>query len=144
MKKYLTIITAALAFQAHACDVTYNSASEVANKVLNKNGWGFKNYEKICAKLKKANAALVIEGDATVLGNKSIAWASVTLKDLNTMIFTNEYAGLSTQTNDYASVDKAETLLMTAINNAVETVNFDMAIQSLNESRKKVREAYSR
>lgn len=143
-KKYILIIAAAFAFQAQACDVSFNTASQVVSKVLRANGWGFQNYEKVCAKLKKANVALVINGEAAVLNGTSIAWATANLKDLNTMVFTNEYGGVSTRYNTHASAETAESILPTAINEAVNSMDIDKAIQSLNESRNKVRQAYSK
>jgi len=134
----------ALPFQAGACSVNYNSSTEVVLKVVRQNGWGFDNYDQICQKLAAANAALVIDGQATVLGNKSIAWATVSLKDKTLMVFTNDFGGSSTKTNDYASQDKAEELLMQAINSAVDSMGVDKALRSLAESRRQAKAAYSR
>jgi hypothetical protein len=94
--------------------------------------------------LRAANAALLVDGQATVLGGKSIAWASVKLREKNLTIFTADYGGKSTQTNDYASIDKADSMLITAINRAVESVDVDKAIKSLAEQRSLVKAAYSK
>ncbi|HEX3638006.1 MAG TPA: hypothetical protein VHV99_21500 [Paraburkholderia sp.] len=131
-------------FQAHACNVTYSTASDSVDKAITEQGWDFKNYDIICEKLRAANAALLVDGQATVLGGKSIAWASVKLREKNLTIFTADYGGKSTQTNDYASIDKADSMLITAINRAVESVDVDKAIKSLAEQRSLVKAAYSK
>ncbi|MCD0422882.1 hypothetical protein LOC51_37215 [Rubrivivax sp. JA1024] len=139
------VAAAAVSFQAAAaCNVTYNTASDKIVKVVRQNGWGFDNYDVICKKLNAANAVLYIHGQATVLGNQSIGWAAVGLKDKNLMIFTNEYSGLSTSTHEYASQDKAEELLMEAINAAVGNVDLDKALASLADSRRQAKAAYGR
>lgn len=146
MLKKLALVAALCAapFQAGACSVNYNTSTDLIVKIVRQNGWGFDNYDQICQKLAAANAVLVIDGQATVLGNKSIAWATVMLKDKSLMVFTNEFGGSSTKTNDYASQDKAEELLMQAINSAVDSMGLDKALRSLAESRRQAKAAYSR
>lgn len=144
IKKIIVICAAISSFQAQACDVINNTATDDVRAAIRKNGWGFNNYNVICEKLRRANAVLVTDGFATVLSNRAIAWATVGLKDRDLMIFTNEYGGSSTKTNDYASMDTAKKMLMESINDAVNNMDVDKAIQSLNESRRQAKAAYSR
>lgn len=81
---------------------------------------------------------------ATVLGGRAIAWASVTLRDKNLPISTAEFGGRSTFFNTTASMHVAEATLPTAINNAVDNMDVDQAIASLNASRNTVRAAHKK
>ena len=144
IKQMLILCAFSASFAGLACDVTHSTADENVRKIVKENGWGFHHYDAVCEKLRRANAALVTDGDATVLGNKSIAWATVGLKDKELMVFTNAFGGSSTKTNDYASMDTARKMLMEAINSAVNNMDLDKAIQSLNENRRQVKQAYSR
>lgn len=144
IKKLIFSSIACASIYANACTVNYVTSEDVVIKVIGKYKWGFSNYDAVCEKLRRANAVILVKGDATVLGNKSIAWATVNLKDGDLMIFTNSYGGNSTTVNGYASIDRAEQLLMQSINDAVDSMDVDSAIRSLNEARKKVRAAYSR
>lgn len=140
----LSAMTFALQAQAENCEITDNTANKMISAVLNEHGYSFDGYEQVCQKLKKANAAIVIGGSAGILGDISFAWAEVSLKDKNTMIFTNEYSGSMTKSNSKANMETAKLLLLEAINGAIGNVDFDNAIQSLNESRRQVKAAYSR
>ncbi|WP_233853509.1 hypothetical protein [Paraburkholderia sp. HD33-4] len=143
--KKLVICSAIFAsFQAHACNVSYSTSSNVISNALSTNGFDFANYDVVCEKLNRANAALEITGQATVLHGKSIAWASVSLKDRNTSVFTDEFAGSNTVANPEPSMDTANNLVNQAINGAIERLGIDQAIQSLNENRRKAKAAYSR
>lgn len=144
IKRFMFCALIGATFQAHACNVTYSTASDSVEKAIMEQGWDFKNYDTICEKLKAANASLLVDGQATVLSGKSIAWAAVKLREKNLTIFTSDYGGKSTQTNDYASIDKAESMMITAINRAVESVDVDKALKSLAEQRRLIKAAYSK
>jgi hypothetical protein len=144
MKGAFVTCLAMVFIPAHACSVFHNTANDDVRNAVKKNGWGFDNYEVVCEKLRKANAALAIHGGATVLSGKSIAWAAVGLKDMELMVYTDEYSGISTNVDDYASIDNAKNILMKSIDGAVNSMDIEKAIQSLEKSRLKARAAYSR
>jgi hypothetical protein len=123
----------------HACSVMYETATDVAYKAIAESGWGFKNYAQVCKKLNAANASLLITGTTTVLHGVSISWASVSLRDKKLPIVANSYGGRSTIANTTPSMDMATRNLPQAINNAVDSMDLDRAIASLNEMRKIVR-----
>lgn len=140
LKQFVVIAAAAVSCNASAgCNVTSNFTAAVVEKALNKNGWSFADYDKVCERLRRSNAALVIQGDATVLGGRSVAWAAVSLKDKDLPVATNSFGGSSLQINNYASIDKAEAILMDAINEAVNSMNVEKALQALNDARKQVK-----
>lgn len=133
-----------VSINANACSVTYLSASDQVDKVLDKTGFGFDNYNDVCEKLNHSNAQLIIDGSATVLSGKSIGWASVSLGDVKLPIITTDFGGVSTKVNDFASQNIAEELLLGAINSAINSMTIDKAIESLNQQRKKIKEAYTK
>ena len=144
IKKIFFICAALASFQAHACSAYVNSSSGEVWSALDNNVWGFKNYNVVCEKLHKADAALLVYGHATVLGGKSISWAAVSLKDKNLEIYSNRHVGVSTKLSDNASIDAARSLLMESLNEAVSSIDIDKAIDALDESRKQIKNNYSR
>lgn len=128
------------AFQAQACTVFYSSASDTVMKAVgNSGGWGFNNYDAVCKKLTAANAALQISGQSTVLSSRSIAWATVSVKDKDTNFSVSDFQGMSTQVSEYASIDKADGMMMDAINASVNEMHLDRALAALSEARRQVR-----
>ncbi|OYY33340.1 MAG: hypothetical protein B7Y28_16335 [Polaromonas sp. 16-63-31] len=107
--------------------------------LIKEKGWDFKDYDAICRKLEKANAGLHITAQGTVLNGVSIGWASVSLQDRDLQIGSSQGHGLSTQTNPFASMDKAVELQFHAINRAIEAVDIDKGLNSLNEARQKIK-----
>lgn len=144
MKKALvSLLLASCAFSASACTVYFSTASDVVRKVVRtSDGWAFDDYDAICEKLREAGVELAISGDATVLGGRSIGWAAVSLKDRKLNIQSLAFGGSSTRTNDYASMDKAEVLLFEAINQAINSVDFDKALAALRRDRAQIRSAF--
>lgn len=138
-----TVLAVAPVTVIHACDVSYMSTSEAVHKAM-KRGWGFTDYEAICRKLNAANAALQISADTTVLGGVSIAWVSVSLKDKNLDVFAPDFGGVATSTNSTPSMGVAQNILPQTISDAVNSIDLDRAIASLNTNRKKVRAAYQK
>lgn len=143
MKKLLiSALFLATTIDAHACSVEMTSASDSVMEAVRKNGWGFDNYQAICQKLNSNNAQLFINGQATVLDGRSIAWAAVSLSDKNLPIVTSDFGGKSTQLNQYASMNKANEILIDAINGAVNSMDIEKSLTSLNNLRKKVKATY--
>lgn len=81
--------------------------------------------------LESRNAGLYIASDGVVLGGQSIGWADITIYDIDSGIVTASYGGSSTQTNPFASQDKADELQMKSINSAIEYINIDKALLEL-------------
>jgi hypothetical protein len=132
-------------FNVNACSVNYNTATDEVQKSFHgHDGWTFKNYDAICEKLARANAKLLISGHATVLGGRSIAWVDVSLSDMKLPITTNSFGRLNTEINENASMDTAYAMLFESLNSAIEVMQFDNAINSLNEARQKVKAFYGR
>lgn len=129
---------AACAANAAPCTVLYNAPPHVT-RVLDANGdFTFRDLDAICTKLEKANARLYIGGDATVRGKSAIAWALIRLGDKHLRVMSNkqDYATLQSNKPTQAAADG---LLWQAINNAVDEMDVDAQIASLNASRAAVK-----
>jgi hypothetical protein len=147
LNKFLLIAFAIASSHAQACIVDYSTSSDHVKSVMKRsNALSFDNYQSVCEKLNRANAALTITGFATVMGGRSVAWSAVGLKDKRLPIIPNDYAGLETIMDGYASSDNAESLLLESINKAVNRLaaNLDQALASLDEARQSVNRAKKR
>jgi hypothetical protein len=143
MKKILifALLATTASLQASACSLDYFTAADVVKKVMARTrGWTFENYKVTCEKINRANATVIISGDAVVLNGISIAWSNVGLKDKRNNITSLAFSGSSTKTNSYASQDKAEDLLEESVNAGVYqlSVNLDKALARLDEARESV------
>jgi hypothetical protein len=102
-------------------------------------------YNRLCEKLNRANARIQINAQSSVFANQSVAWAVLTVLDRDTSIGTADFASMNTQVHTYASQDKADALMVAAINVAAPNWNdLDKALASLDNERKKVRAAFSK
>lgn len=149
MKKVLAAATlSAFAFAAHAdCAITSVRDNNISNNFKAHGGWtiDIAKFNQICEKLNRANARIQINAQSTVLVNQSVAWAVLTVVDRDTSIGTGDFATMTTQVNTYASQDKADAMMVAAINEAALNWNdLDKALASLENERKKVREAFSK
>ncbi len=144
-RKYiLCIALAAASFNANAaCEITYVSSSGSVKEQFH-GTFGLANYDEICEKLNKAHAAISIEGASNVWPNQSVSWAAASVKDARLPIFTSDFGGNSTWVSTIASTDKAEEILRTAIKEAIEEVDIEKALESLEIARKKVRASYKK
>jgi len=142
MKKFLPLLAFVLAMDAQACGISRSTSSDLIVKLLKDNGWNGSKFDTVCAKLNRANAALVIDGDATVLAGASVGWAVLMLKDKDSNIATSDYSSKTTSVNtNRASMDVAENLLYSALNNALDNYDVDKAIDALDAARSKTRAA---
>jgi hypothetical protein len=135
---FALVLAATTAFSAQAdCTLYTQRQPEVSKLLRDAGGWSFKNYDEVCAKLERANATVVIHSEAVVLDNRSIGWATVMLKDRNNGVMTADYTSSSTKTNSFASQNKADALMLEAINDALnEWRVIDKAVAELNEARR--------
>lgn len=108
-------------------------------------GWEESNFGTMCEKLKRANAQLAIIGMAVVLGDQSIGWASLSVKDKDLSIITNDFSSHVTIINGDASQNKADELMVAAINNAAQKwEDLDRALAALDRERDKIKRNRSR
>lgn len=147
MKRILGFLTAATTMlSANAGCILYTTRQpNVTNLIREHGGWAFANYDTICEKLKRANAGIYIVAESAVLGNQSIGWASVAVKDKDTGIMLGDYPSMSTYADSYASDDKARELMWHAINDAIDKWDggLDNALASLNQERQKIKKRYA-
>lgn len=143
---YLLTVLSLAALSANAeCTLTSVRDGDVARKFRQYGGWVFQNFDHVCEKLNRANARLQINANASVLNNQSIGWAVLTVVDRDTGIGTSDYASMNTQVNSYASQNKADEIMVAAINAAAdEWTSIDKALASLDEERRKARKARSK
>lgn len=147
MKKILVAVVLSMAAMSANADCMLSSVRDesIARDFKLAGGWTFPSFEKVCEKLKKANARVQINAASSVLANQSIGWATLTVVDFDTAIGTSDYATYSTQVNGYASNDKAIQLMGDAINAAAENwVDLDKALVALEEERQKVKALYGK
>lgn len=142
-KKLLTVLFVLASTTAWAkCTITSQRTSTViqAQRSANWDGWRMKNYDAVCAKLAKANARLMLVGNAVVLSNRSIGWVMVGLKDLNSDVATFDFASTRTTVNDHASQNIASSLLVESMHKAVDDwPSLDEAIVELDKARASAR-----
>ncbi|MEJ8837700.1 hypothetical protein [Ramlibacter sp. AN1133] len=116
--------------QAGDCNITFATNSRLNTRLV-ENGFQFAGFERACAKLKAANAGVVIYSTSTVLQSRSIGWAVVVVKDLATGLAEGRYYGTETITNAEAGVDVADRLSYDAAMEAMAGLNYDAALQDL-------------
>lgn len=144
-KSIITIAILLSGLHVQACSVVYETSSNQVDSVISKSdGWAFDNYAVVCRKLNEANAKLQIKAQASVLDNKSIAYGSVSVMAIEAPVIGNSFGGTSIKIDSYASQDKAEALMFGAINNAINSMDIDKALGSLNEARKLAKVAYKK
>jgi hypothetical protein len=120
---------------AASCAITSVYNTDFSRIFTRYGGWNTQNglsaqkYNAACEKLQRANARLQIDGNATVLGNQAIAWVIVSVKDANTAIGSTDFNAHVTKIDGSASQDKAEALMITATNEALQ--NWDQLDQAL-------------
>lgn len=138
----------ALAVPASAnCTIYRDTASPQVFKAFRANGgYTFKNFNEVCEKLRKANAKIVIHGASGVLVNRSYGWASISVADKESShIVINSFSSYSTNINEYASSDQAQSSLWISINYALENwEHLDEALAELRQVRVQVRKPVAR
>lgn len=144
-KSVLASVVFMCAFQANAeCVINFQSTPKIKNLVTTSTGWTFNKYAEICQKINAANALFYIFGSSAVLDNKSIGWASISIKDKSLPIFSTTFRGEATLVDPYASQDKADKLLLQAVNDAIEVLDLDKALMTLERARKEIKTAYGK
>lgn len=147
MKKvFLLSVLSFLAFSVSAeCRIT-SVRGDSGRATFQKNGgWYFDKYDQICAKLNRARARIQINAMAAVLANQSIGWASLSVIDFDSNVGTSDFSSRSTQVNTYASQDKADELVVIAINEAANNWHdIDKALEALELERRKTKAAYGK
>lgn len=127
---------------APSCTVRYTSPSAEVLRLIDKSdGFTFKNYAAVCGKLRNAGAKLLVLGQTSVLDNASIAWATVGIADSDgAEVF--DWGGLTRQLDkSIGSEDVARKLLWASINEAVDEMDVDHAIEALRARRERIRAA---
>lgn len=147
MKRTLIVsVFSAFVFSAHAdCLITSVSDEEVRVKFKKYGGWGFDvaEFNQLCEKLNQSNAVIRIDADSKVLGNHSIGWAVLSVIDRDAAIATSDFSSMHTRVSIYASQDKADEIMVKAINEAaVSWDKIDNALASLENERKKARSVF--
>lgn len=125
---------------ASACSITYYALDGQVTKSLKASG-GFsaKKYDEVCAKLNKANAQLLINTQNGVAVGRAISYAYIMVMDRNLPIVNIHAMGGSAQLSTDASTAKSEVILAVAVNEAIDNIDIDAAIEGLNQARKKVK-----
>lgn len=134
-KLILSAILLATVTSSYACTISERTTPDVRAIVVSNGGWPIS--DKNCALLNSNNMKLNVSAEATVLSNTSIGWSLVKISDKKNNIFseTNQY---STQANSsIASMDKANELMYLSIKNAIDTFDFQKAIQEVKAYRAK-------
>ena len=141
----LSILLFASSSASAECLITSVRDADTAKAFQAHGGWTFNDYDRVCMKLKRANARIQITGMAVVLGNKSIGWASLSVIDADSDVSTNDFSSWSTHVNDYASQNKADELMVLSINSAADSwVDLDKALESLELARQRTKARFRR
>lgn len=142
----ITAIFAAAPVMADTCYINTVFEGENYRQIWKgQDGFVFKrDYDEFCGKLKKANAKLHFRSSITVLNNRSIAFVHINIADNNLPIETGEFSGTSTRISQTASMTEAYVMGWQALNEAIDEVQIDEAIDSLNQARAKIRASVSK
>lgn len=138
-----TLAAASMGAQA-SCSITMVRHDTVSAAFKKHGGWTMdvNKFDTLCEKLRKGRARISVQAASTVLAERSIGWAALSVQDLDSEIGTISYARHNTSTDTYASADKAEQLMVKAINGAAEDWSgVDQALAELDVERKRARRA---
>lgn len=148
MKKTIVALLSLVSLSAHACNIFHTADTKVSTQFSKLGAWSTdkglseEKYISVCKKLQQANAEVQINATGAVLSNMSIGWASLSVKDRKLGIATSSFASLSTQVNTYASQDKADELMVSAINQALQNWDqLDKALEKLDQERARIKAA---
>lgn len=135
-----------IAFSASAeCMITSVRSAKQSAAFKKYGGWSFNNYDQICSKLNRARARIQINATASVLANHSIGWASLSVVDLDSNVGTSDFASFNTQVHTYASQDKADEIMVAAMNEAADNwEGIDEALAILENERKKAKAMFGK
>jgi len=141
-----TAIFAAVPVMAESCYINIKFESDEYNQITKgKDGFIFKrDYNEFCGKLKKANARLHFRSSIAVLDNRSIASVHINIVDNNLPIETGEFSGISTRLGHTSSMTEAYAIGWQSLNDAIDEIKIDEAIDSLNKARAKIRASISK
>jgi hypothetical protein len=147
-KFFVASCLALASFSAYAdcAIVRVTSADKVRQALKHGGGYSFGNYDEVCEKLRRANAVIVISGSDGVLANRSFAWASIGVADaVNQNVMVTAFSTNQTIMDEYASAHLGPELLMSAIDNALNSwTELDTALAELNNVRQKMHKAASK
>lgn len=125
-------------------DLVANKGAAAALNRTNLRGLQAKirDYNDFCVRLNRANATLDLFADSAVLDNRTVAWAIVTVKDVNLPIGTKAAGGVSTRLQPGAGPDKSADLMLEAIVNAINSMGVDAALADLDAVRRTIANTY--
>ncbi|MFP3637838.1 hypothetical protein [Paraburkholderia sp. SIMBA_054] len=104
------------------------------------NEFNVPDYDSMCLKLQRANAAIEIAADAKVLAGTSIGFARLRVVDRSSGLGTIDYTNGHIRTDPYASQDEADKLMLLAVQDSLnDWTHFDGAVASLVAARKSLR-----
>lgn len=139
-KAFLLLVLCFLAFSANAkCSILFNTNHKIM-ATLNAEGFDFKNYDKVCAKLHRGHAKLIIDGMGAVLDGRSIGWVVVRVADVTDSANASDEVAMHTVLSDNASQDVADKLVVVALNKSLDDwPELDKALADLERARAKTR-----
>ncbi|AUA56287.1 hypothetical protein CVS48_09700 [Achromobacter spanius] len=105
------------------------STSNIMQEIIKENG-GVPISDAQCARLNKNSLRLHMNGQATVLNGVSVAWAYVTVSDVNTRVISPEAAS-QTIVNTKASMVTAKELAFTALESSIAQLDINKAANAL-------------
>ncbi|CAM4137843.1 hypothetical protein BOTU111921_13600 [Bordetella tumbae] len=120
---------------ASACEIHAKAPFVVHQAVSNYGGWPIS--EKTCEALKAHGLSINISGDATVMRDRAVAWAVVSVIDSNTNITSSEQTSATLIDSEQVSQALADKLLVAAIESAAHDFDLAKAIKEVDEFRKR-------
>ena len=138
IRKSILILSALFAVAtANACSISYfNLDDQVAKTLTESGGFKLKKYNEVCTKLNKANAQLHISSLNGVASGRSLASVHVMVMDKKLPVVAYSNFGGSIQVNTDPSTTKSRQILADAINDAIDNLDIDAALASLEDARK--------
>jgi len=110
----------------------------------NNSEYYFKNFDVVCDKLNKNKARLVIDGQAVVIQNRSVAWVTIVVGDNEESGYLVVYSGgmRNIMTSTDANTSTSRELLWMAINEVLDNwTSLDVALAELNKARQSIRKS---
>lgn len=130
----LTLLAVLPAAQAE-CKFSFQATTDVTAIVIAHGGWKLSDAQ--CAVLNTKKLSLVVDTFAAVLDGVSVAWASVTLRDMDFNIRADRPKGFTSVNARRASMDVAEKMQYEAIMDAVDGYDFTEAAKQIDAYRAK-------
>ncbi len=116
----------------YACSLSGLTTANI-REIVNANG-GWPISEEKCAYLNSQNLAIQVDGNATAIGNTSIAWTVVRVVNPISDVVSNASKGHTEVNTSSASQEKADSMMYDAIRQALNGLDLQLAARQVKDA----------